>query len=59
MADFYKIRHKNHAIGDELDAILYNPIASIVSKLRTFELLRWRQNLHQSRCNYEELTTPL
>jgi hypothetical protein len=30
-------------IGDDLDFILFNPVASTTSKWRTFKLLRWMQ----------------
>jgi hypothetical protein len=36
------------AIEDDLDYIPHNPIASTIPKWRTFKLLRWMQNLHQS-----------
>jgi hypothetical protein len=34
-------------IEDEFDSILFNPVASIISKWRTFKLLMWAQVLNR------------
>jgi hypothetical protein len=36
-----------------LKVILFNPIPSTIQKWRTFKLLRWMQNLHQSMWDHE------
>jgi hypothetical protein len=33
---------------DDIDAILSNPVVSVITKWRTFRLLKWVQYLHQS-----------
>jgi hypothetical protein len=34
----------SYAIEDDLDVILFNPIASTIPKWQMFKLLRWMQN---------------
>jgi hypothetical protein len=41
----YEILLGGHAIEDDLDAVIFNPVASIPN-FRTFKLLRWGQNFH-------------
>jgi hypothetical protein len=38
-------------------AMLLNPIASTIPKWRTFRLLRWMQNFHQSTLDHDILYT--
>jgi hypothetical protein len=57
LVDFYEIQKDGHAIEDDLDAVLINPVPSTIPKWRTFKLLRWMQNLHQSTWDYEILYT--
>jgi hypothetical protein len=45
----------NHATEGDLDTILFNPASSAAPKWRTFKLLRWMQNLHQSTWGHEIL----
>jgi hypothetical protein len=52
IGNFYKIRHGSHAIGDDLDSIIFNPIASTILKWLRFRLLRWMQNLCLSVLDY-------
>jgi hypothetical protein len=42
------MRYGGHATEGDLDAILFNPVASTIPKWRMFKLLRWMQNVHQS-----------
>jgi hypothetical protein len=48
LVDFYEIQYGEIAIEGDLDAIVFNTVAAIITKWRTFKLLRWMQNLHQS-----------
>jgi hypothetical protein len=57
LVDLYKIQEEGHAIEDNLDAVLSNPIPSAIPKWRTFKLLRWMQNFHQSTWEHEILYT--
>jgi hypothetical protein len=36
-----------HDIEDDLDSIILNPVASTISKWRTFKVLRWAQLFNQ------------
>jgi hypothetical protein len=55
--DFYEIQYGGHAIEGDLDAVLSNPVLSTIPKWRTFKLLTWMQNLHQSTWANEILYT--
>jgi hypothetical protein len=57
LVDFYENQLGGHAIEDDLDAVLSNPVPSTIPKWRTFKLLRWMQNLHQSTWDDEILHT--
>jgi hypothetical protein len=57
LVDFYEIQYGGHAIEGDLDAVLFNPVSSTIPKWRTFKLLRWMQNLHQSTWDHEILYT--
>jgi hypothetical protein len=48
LVDFYEIQQGGHAIEGNLETVLYNPVSSTIPKWRTFKLLWWMQNLHQS-----------
>jgi hypothetical protein len=48
LVDFYEIQYGGHAIEGDLDAVLFNAVPSTIPKWRTFKLLKWMQNLHQS-----------
>jgi hypothetical protein len=45
--DLYEIFYGGDEIEDDLDSILLNPIASTISKWRTFKFLRWAQLLNR------------
>jgi hypothetical protein len=55
--DFYEIQYGDHAIEDDLEAVLFNPVSSTITKWQMFKLLRWMQNLHQSMWDHEILYT--
>jgi hypothetical protein len=55
LVDFCEIQYGDHAIEGDLDAVLINPVSLPISKWRTFKLLRWMQNLHQSTWDHETL----
>jgi hypothetical protein len=55
-ARFHKIQNGDHATEDDLNAIIFNFVASTVPKWQTFILLRWMQNLHQSTWDHEGLS---
>jgi hypothetical protein len=55
LVGFYEIQWQGHDIEGDLDAVLFNPVPSIITKWRTFKLLRWMQNLHQSTWDHEIL----
>jgi hypothetical protein len=55
LVEFHEIQYGGHAIEGDLDAVLFNPVSSTIPKWRTFKLLRWVQNLHQSTWNHEIL----
>jgi hypothetical protein len=57
LVDFYEIKQEGHAIEGDLDAVRFNPVPSTIPKWRTFKLLRWMQNLHQSTWDHEILYT--
>jgi len=48
MVEFYETQQGDHVNEDDLDATIFNPVASTIPKWRTFKLLRWIQNSHQS-----------
>jgi hypothetical protein len=48
LVEFYEIQWVCYAIESDLDAIIFNPVASTIPKWQTFKLLRWIQNFHQS-----------
>jgi len=48
-----KFSKRSHAIEGDLDAILFNFVASTIKTWQTFRLLRWMQNFHQSKWDYE------
>jgi hypothetical protein len=48
MVDLNEILYRGDDIQDDLDIILFNPVASITSKWQTFKLLRWAQLLNRS-----------
>jgi hypothetical protein len=54
--DSHENQQGGHAIECDPDAIIFNPIASTILKWRTFKLLRWMQNLHQSALGYKGIT---
>jgi hypothetical protein len=41
--NFREIWYAGTAIQDDLDVTLFNPVASTISKWRTFRFLRWGQ----------------
>jgi hypothetical protein len=45
---FHELQYGGYVIEGDLNAIIFNPVASNIPKWRTFKLLRWIQNLHQS-----------
>jgi hypothetical protein len=45
--DLDEILYGGDGIEDDLDSILFNSLASTISKWRTFKLLRWAQLLNQ------------
>jgi hypothetical protein len=45
--DLDKILYEGDDIEDDLDSILLNPIASTISKWRTFRVPRWAQLLNR------------
>jgi hypothetical protein len=55
LVDFYEIQKEGHAIEVDLDVVLFNPVPSSIPKWRTFKLLRWMENLHQSTWDHEIL----
>jgi hypothetical protein len=50
----YQTQQGGHATEGDLDAILFNPVASI-PKWRKSKLMRWIQNLHQSTWDHKGL----
>jgi hypothetical protein len=42
--DFYEIQKGALSVEGYLDSITFNPVASTISKLWEFRLLRWIQN---------------
>jgi hypothetical protein len=62
---FPEILYDCHSTDRYIYAIHFNPVPSTIPKWWTLELLRWMQNLHQSKWNHiismdeELLITPL
>jgi hypothetical protein len=48
LVDLYEIQYGGHVIEGNLDVIHFNSVLSSISKWRSFKLLRWMKNLHQS-----------
>jgi hypothetical protein len=48
LVDFHVIWWAGDAIEGDIDAIIFNPIASRILKWLRFELLRWMHYLHHS-----------
>jgi hypothetical protein len=48
LVDLDKILNGNYDIEDDLDSMLFNPVASNISKWRTFKLLRRVHLLNRS-----------
>jgi hypothetical protein len=44
-----------HVIERDLDTVHFNSVPSTIPNWRTFKLLRWMQNLHQSMWDHEIL----
>jgi hypothetical protein len=42
---FHEIQQRGHAMEDDLDTIIFNPIASTILKWQTFKLLRQMHKL--------------
>jgi hypothetical protein len=57
VGNFYEIYYGGRAIEGDLNAIIFNPVASTILKWQIFILLRWMQKLHQSMQNHEILYT--
>jgi hypothetical protein len=55
LVDFHEIQQGCYAIKGDIDAIISDLVALTVKKWRTFKLLRWMQNLHQSKWEHEGL----
>jgi hypothetical protein len=55
MVDFHEIRQANHAIEGDLNTAIFSPIASTIPKWWTLKLLRWMQNLNQSKWEHDIL----
>jgi hypothetical protein len=47
LVDLDEILYGDDDIEDDLDSILLNPVASTISKWRTFKFLRWAQLLNR------------
>jgi hypothetical protein len=47
LVDLYEILYGDDDIEDDLDSILFNPVASTISKWLTFKLLRRLHPLNQ------------
>jgi hypothetical protein len=56
LIDFYDIQWRSHAIEGDLDAVIFNPVASTFRKWRTFKLLWWMENMPQSTLNHETVS---
>jgi hypothetical protein len=41
LVDFHETQQRGHAVEGDLDAIIFNPVASKIPKWRTFKLVRW------------------
>jgi hypothetical protein len=48
LIDFHEIQQRDCVIKYYLYIIIFNLIVSTVPKWRTFKVLRWMQNLHES-----------
>jgi hypothetical protein len=59
LVHFYTIHYEGHDIEGDLEAIPFNPVPSTIPKWQTFELVRWMQNLHQSKWDLEIFYTDL
>jgi hypothetical protein len=55
LPDFNEIPWRDHANKGDFDGIFLNPLAITIQKWRTFKLLMWMKNLHQSTWVYEIL----
>jgi hypothetical protein len=53
--NFYVILYGSHAIQGDLNAIIFNPVASTIPKWQPLKFLTWMQNLHQSTHEHEIL----
>jgi hypothetical protein len=56
VVNFHEIQQGGHAIEDDLDTIIFNPIAPTILNQKRFELLRWMQKLHQLALDYQQLS---
>jgi hypothetical protein len=45
---FYEIQQGGNAVEGYFSAMLFYPVASTVTKWRTYKFLRWIQSLHQT-----------
>jgi hypothetical protein len=55
LVDFHDIQQGGHAIEDDPDAIILNLVTLTVPKWWRLKLLRWMQNLHQSKWEHKGL----
>jgi hypothetical protein len=55
VVDLYEIQYEFDIIEEGLDAIIFNPVTLTIQQFRTFKLLMWMQNFHQSIYNHEIL----
>jgi hypothetical protein len=55
LADFHEIQFGGHVIEDYLDTIFLSRVSSVISKWRTFRLLRLMENLHHCTWDIEIL----
>jgi hypothetical protein len=53
--DSYEMQYGGYAIEGDIDATIFNPLTLTIPKWRTFILLRWMQNFHQSTWDPESL----
>jgi hypothetical protein len=54
LLDFHKIQQEGHAIEGDISAMIFNPLASVILKRRTFRLLGWMQDLHLTALDYDQ-----
>jgi hypothetical protein len=52
---FYEIKIGIHAVESVLKAIIFSPVGKTNSKLQTCRLLRWIQNLQESKWDHKIL----